>query len=60
MDGPIKGKSIMLSWKTLLDEYYRLMGWDRNTGYPLPDTLKGLGLDGPLADLQAMEAGQKG
>ncbi len=52
VDGPIKGKSIMPSWQALLDEYYRLMGWDRSTGYPLPGTLRGLGLDGPLADIQ--------
>lgn len=58
VDGPIKGKSIMPSWNALLDEYYRLMGWDRSTGYPLSDTLKDLGLEGPLIDLQAIRRGQ--
>jgi aldehyde:ferredoxin oxidoreductase len=58
VDGPIQGKSIMPAWQALLDEYYRLMGWDRSTGYPLPDTLKGLGLEGLLADLPAKGAGQ--
>jgi len=52
VDGPIKGKSIMPSWKALKDEYYRLMGWDRATGYPLPETLKGLGLEGLLTDFK--------
>ncbi|MDO8692400.1 MAG: aldehyde ferredoxin oxidoreductase C-terminal domain-containing protein [Dehalococcoidia bacterium] len=53
VDGPIQGKSIMPSWDALLDEYYRLMGWDRKTGYPLPETLRGLGLTKALSDIQA-------
>jgi len=51
VDGPVKGKSIMPAWPALLDEYYRLMGWDRSTGYPLPETLRKLGLERCLADL---------
>ncbi len=53
VDGPIQGKSIMPSWDALLGEYYRLMGWDRMTGYPLPETLRGLGLTAALGDVQA-------
>ncbi|MDP2660519.1 MAG: aldehyde ferredoxin oxidoreductase C-terminal domain-containing protein, partial [Dehalococcoidia bacterium] len=53
VDGPIQGKSIVPSWEALLDEYYRLMGWDRKTGYPLPETLRGLGLTVALGDIQA-------
>jgi aldehyde:ferredoxin oxidoreductase len=30
---------------TLLKEYYRLRGWDEETGLPLPETLTSLGLD---------------
>ena len=29
----------------MLKEYYRLRGWDEQTGVPLPETLKNLGLD---------------
>ncbi len=29
----------------MLREYYRLRGWDENTGVPLPETLSALGLD---------------
>ena len=32
-------------WEKLLDEYYDLRGWDRNS-IPKPETLKRLGLDG--------------
>jgi len=28
----------------MLKEYYRLRGWDEETGLPLPETLKDLGL----------------
>jgi aldehyde:ferredoxin oxidoreductase len=30
----------------MLQEYYRLRGWDEATGLPLPETLAALGLDG--------------
>ena len=30
---------------TLLTLYYRVRGWDENTGFPLPETLKRLGLE---------------
>ena len=45
IDGPVKGRSIMHHWERMLDKYYQLMGWDRKTGCPLPETLKGLGLE---------------
>jgi len=51
VDGPSKGKNIMLHWKKMLENYYRLMGWDVETGKPLPHTLKALGLEHAIADL---------
>lgn len=51
VDGPVKGKSIMPKWEEILDEYYRIMGWDRSTGKPLPETLKKLGLESVLSDI---------
>ena len=50
-DGPAKGISIAPHWEGMLDNYYRLMGWDRQTGKPLPETLRSLGLDSVVADL---------
>jgi aldehyde:ferredoxin oxidoreductase len=44
-DGVAEGKSIMTHWDDMLRNYYNLMGWDENTGKPLPETLKKLGLD---------------
>lgn len=40
VDGPAKGNSIMVYWNELRANYYELMGWDRETGKPLPDTLE--------------------
>lgn len=51
VDGPVKGKSIMPHWEKMLDEYYELMGWDRASGKPLPDTLRNLGLETVIADI---------
>ena len=41
--GPPKGKVVPL--KEMLDEYYKLRGWDVETGIPLPGTLRRLGLE---------------
>ena len=51
VDGPSKGISIMTYWEQMLDNYYKLMGWDRKTGKPLPETLKKLSLDYVIKDL---------
>ncbi len=45
VDGPAQGISINEHWDSMLDNYYELMGWDRKTGKPLPETLKKLGLE---------------
>ena len=50
-DGPAKGITIAPHWEEMLDSYYREMGWDRQTGKPLPETLRSLGLDSVVADL---------
>ncbi len=51
VDGPMKGKSIMPEWEEIVDEYYRIMGWDRSTGKPFPDALKKLGLESVISDI---------
>jgi aldehyde:ferredoxin oxidoreductase len=43
-DGPAKGQAIGDQWDTMVDVWYRDVGYDRKTGKPLPQTLKDLGL----------------
>ena len=45
VDGPNKDKHIAPHLEKMMDKYYQLMGWDRKTGMPLPETLKELGLE---------------
>lgn len=45
VDGPAEGKGIREHWDTIRDNYYQLMGWDVETGKPLPETLRRYGLD---------------
>jgi len=45
VDGPNKDKSIAPHWEFMMEKYYELMGWDRKTGMPLPNTIKELGLE---------------
>jgi aldehyde:ferredoxin oxidoreductase len=33
------------AWPIMKRNYYRTMGWDEDTGLPLPDTLRDLGLE---------------
>ena len=51
VDGPAKGKSIMAHWEEIKAEYYQLMGWDKLTGKPLPETLERLGLGHVISDI---------
>ena len=41
----------MLSLDQILSIYYEQMGWDIDTGKPLPDTLKKLGLEFAVKDI---------
>jgi len=45
MDGAYVGVSIMPHWDVMLSNYYRLMGWDPDTGVPSKETLRELSLD---------------
>jgi aldehyde:ferredoxin oxidoreductase len=45
VDGPNKGTNIMEKWDLMVKNYYLLMGWNPDTGIPLPETLKKLGLE---------------
>jgi len=50
-DGPAKGKNIMDYWSKLRDNYYIQMGWDKDTGKPLPETLRYIGLEHIIHEL---------
>jgi aldehyde:ferredoxin oxidoreductase len=39
-------------YNQMLDDYYDLHGWDRQTSYPRRETLEGLGLAAVAADLE--------
>ncbi len=54
VDGPCQGKNIMVRWTKMLDTYYQAMGWDRKTGKPTSQTLKGLGLENLIADIRGV------
>jgi aldehyde:ferredoxin oxidoreductase len=45
VDGPAKGQAIGQQWETMVDTWYREVGFDRKTGKPLPQTCKDLGVD---------------
>ena len=52
VDGPSTGISILPHWEAMLRNYYELMGWDTETGIPLPSTLEDLGLGHVSKDLE--------
>jgi hypothetical protein len=39
----------------MVGDYYSVMGWDPETGKPLPDTLSRLGLEREAADIATVE-----
>ena len=51
VDGPAQGKSIGPHWEDLRRNYYDKMGWDPETGIPLPETLTKTGLSHLIPDL---------
>jgi len=51
VDGPLKAKSIAPYWPQMLRSYYEEMGWDPETGKPIPETLEKLGLGYVVKDL---------
>ncbi len=51
VDGPAKDKNIMVYWNEMRSKYYEQMGWDKETGKPLPDTLRRFGLEFAIPEL---------
>jgi aldehyde:ferredoxin oxidoreductase len=57
IDGPAAGKSIMPQWEALRRNYYEKIGWDPETGIPLPETLTRVGLAQLIPDLMKTDKG---
>jgi aldehyde:ferredoxin oxidoreductase len=51
VDGPVAGRSVAPHWEEMRADYYRWMGWDLESGRPLPETLAALGLPEVSAQL---------
>ena len=51
VDGPHQGKGIMKNWSLMVENYYHEMGWHRKNGRPLAQTLRTLGLEDLVQDL---------
>ena len=54
VDGPNEGIGIAEHWEDIRSNYYKKMGWDPETGIPLPETLKKLGLSDIIDDLSGL------
>jgi len=51
IDGPVAGIGIMPHFEKMLKIYRAEMGWDIESGKPLPETLRKLGLDFVIKDI---------
>jgi aldehyde:ferredoxin oxidoreductase len=51
LDGPCAGKDVSPYWEEMRQRYYRGMGWDDQTGWPLPETLRKFQLEELISDL---------
>ena len=52
-DGPAQGKAFASYFPWMKSFYFELMGWDPATGKPLPHTLRSLGLEKLIPDLES-------
>ncbi|MBI2908407.1 MAG: hypothetical protein HYX92_12240 [Chloroflexi bacterium] len=50
-DGPARGANVMPNWPEIRAAYYEKLGWDPQTGVPLPETLREVGLGHIIEDL---------
>jgi aldehyde:ferredoxin oxidoreductase len=51
-DGPAEGMAVEPCFQWMKSFYFELVGWDPSTGKPLPQTLKSLGLEKLIPDLE--------
>ena len=54
-DGPVEGVTIRPHWEQMVHNFYEQNGWDRDTGKPLPETLRAVGLEHVVPDLWEAE-----
>ena len=59
IDGPARGKGIGQYFDWMKRFYFQLMGWDPATGQPLPHTLKALGLEKLIPNLEPSSPAQE-
>jgi aldehyde:ferredoxin oxidoreductase len=55
-DGPAEGKAIEPYFEWMKRYYFELVGWEPETGKPLPQTLRSLGLEKLVPDLERLNA----
>jgi aldehyde:ferredoxin oxidoreductase len=55
VDGPAKGQDVLANWDRLVGTWYETVGYDRQTGRPLPATLRELGLAHLIPELWGAE-----
>jgi aldehyde:ferredoxin oxidoreductase len=53
--GVTKGLDIRPHLQEMIEDFYGAMGWDRDTGKPLPETLRRLGLEELIPDIYSEE-----
>jgi len=51
INGPAKGTCLRDAIPVMVKDYYNVMGWDVETGVPLPETLKELGLEFAIEEM---------
>ncbi len=51
-DGPAEGMAVEPYFQWMKSFYFELVGWDPSTGKPLPQTLKSLGIEKLIPDLE--------
>ena len=54
-DGPAKGQDVGANWDRMVGVWYETVGYDRQTGRPLPATLRELGLEHLIPELWGAE-----
>ncbi|MDP6102623.1 MAG: aldehyde ferredoxin oxidoreductase C-terminal domain-containing protein, partial [Dehalococcoidia bacterium] len=60
VDGPAAGQSAKENWETLTGTYYETVGWDKETGKPLPEVMRSLGLEYLIPEVWGPEEAKVG
>jgi aldehyde:ferredoxin oxidoreductase len=55
IDGAAADSHPEQAWPIMKRNYYRTMGWDENSGLPLPETLRELDLEELIGDFAVAE-----